>query len=196
MSITPSYPVSAIAKLFDLTERRVQQLAQEGVIPKSTKGKYELVPTVKGYINYLRERSLGKDSPTNDFHNDKQKLLKAQVIKLEMETGVMSKDLLPKELVKNSFFNIVSRCRSVLLNIPSKLAQEVIGLREPLEAEKLIKNVVYEALDELYTCDVINNINRNTLNGKENNENHDYENKAITQSYKEKTNEHFYCTDR
>ncbi len=168
MTNVPSFPVSTIAKLFDLTERRVQQLAAEGVIPRANKGKYELVASVQNYIKYLRERSVGKDSPTNDTHNERQRLLKIQANKLEFEMAVMSKDFLPKEYVKNSFFNIVTRCRSVLLAMPSKLAQEVIGLREPLEAEKIIKGVVYEALDELYTCDIVN---------------------------EEKTNEHFIKSD-
>jgi phage terminase Nu1 subunit (DNA packaging protein) len=191
MTNTPSYPVSIIAKLFDLTERRVQQLASEGVIPKSIKGKYELVPSVQNYIKYLRERSVSKDSPTNETHNERQRLLKIQANKLEFEVAIMSKDFLPKELVKNSFFNIVARCRSVLLTMPSKLAQEVIGLKEPLEAEKIIKGSVYEALDELYTCEVLNDINigENKFNGEENN---DYQNKDISQSYEEKINEHFY----
>ena len=43
---TPTYPVSTIAKLFNLTERRVQQLASEGVIPKPERGKYDLVASV------------------------------------------------------------------------------------------------------------------------------------------------------
>ena len=188
---TTSYPATTIAKLLDLTERRIQQLVAEGVIPKASRGNYELVPSIQGYIKYLKERSVGKDSPTNETHNERQRLLKIQANKLEFEMAIMSKDFLPKELVKNSFFNIVARCRSVLLTMPSKLAQEVIGLREPLEAEKIIKEVVYEALDELYTCDVMNDMNgnRNNFNGDENN---DYENKAIAQSNKENTNEHFY----
>jgi phage terminase Nu1 subunit (DNA packaging protein) len=164
MTNTPSYPVSTIAKLFDLTERRVQQLASEGIIPKSTQGKYKLVPSVQGYIKYLRERSVGKDSPTNETHNERQRLLKIQANKLEFEMAVMSKDFLPKEYVKNSLFNIVTRCRSVLLGMPSKLAQEVIALREPLEAEKIIKEVVYEALDELYACEIVNEEKTNELN--------------------------------
>ena len=34
-------PIAVIAKLLDLTERRVQQLSREGVIPKAERGRYE-----------------------------------------------------------------------------------------------------------------------------------------------------------
>ena len=44
----------------------MQQLTKDGVIPKSSRGKYELVPTVKGYINYLKGKSgLDGESITN-----------------------------------------------------------------------------------------------------------------------------------
>src|SRR4030065_330688 len=56
-----TYPVAVISKLLDLTPRRVQHLANEGVIPRAEKGRYELVPAVRGYIRYLRDRAVGRD---------------------------------------------------------------------------------------------------------------------------------------
>lgn len=66
MSATPTYPVATIADLLMVSERRVQQLAKEGVIPKAERGRYELVPTVQGYIRYLQERSVHSDATTID----------------------------------------------------------------------------------------------------------------------------------
>lgn len=43
------------AALLDLTERRVQQLAREGVIPKASHGRYPVAGAVRGYIGYLRD---------------------------------------------------------------------------------------------------------------------------------------------
>ena len=62
MSSAATYPVSTIAKLLMLTERRVQQLTADGVIPKPERGRYELIPAVQGYIKYLRARTLGADA--------------------------------------------------------------------------------------------------------------------------------------
>lgn len=44
------YKVAVIARFLNLTERRVQQLARDGIIPKPEKGKYDLVGCVQGYI--------------------------------------------------------------------------------------------------------------------------------------------------
>ena len=90
----PSYPVSTIAKLFNLTERRVQQLAKDGVIPKANKGKYELVACVQGYIHYLQERAMGKDSAPQDTYTERARLLKAQADKTELEVGTLKGNLL------------------------------------------------------------------------------------------------------
>ncbi len=180
MSTMPSYPVSAIAKLFDLTERRVQQLAQEGVIPKSIKGKYELVPSVKGYINYLRERSIGKDLASSDASTARIRLLTLQANKLEIENDILNKQFLSAEDVKNTWFSIIARCRAILLSLPSKLANQIIGLNEAREAEELMKASVYEALAELATDDIIAEIvkeaefNNNLDNNNEGSE-HNYE---------------------
>ena len=57
-----TYPVNVISKLLDLTPQRVGQLVSAGVIPKAERGRYELVPCVRGYIRYLRDRAVGADA--------------------------------------------------------------------------------------------------------------------------------------
>ena len=73
-----SYPVSTISKLFGISERRVQQLAQDGIIPKPEKNQYELVGSVRSYINYLQQRAFGKGVGTQDTFVERARLLKAQ----------------------------------------------------------------------------------------------------------------------
>ena len=51
-------PIGVIARLLDLSERRVQQLSREGVIPKAERGQYDLIGSVRGYVRYLRDQAL------------------------------------------------------------------------------------------------------------------------------------------
>lgn len=56
--------VEVIAQLFGVSVRRVQQLTQEGII-RTTElpgqgRRYELVPTIKTYIQYLSDKAYGK----------------------------------------------------------------------------------------------------------------------------------------
>ena len=56
-----TYSLDVIAKLLDISPRRVQQLSSDGVIPRASRGKYELVPAVQGYIRFLRGRAINAD---------------------------------------------------------------------------------------------------------------------------------------
>ena len=59
---------ATIAKLFELDERRVQQLAKAGVLPAASTRpyKFDLLPTIKAYIKHLREKANGKEAKTAD----------------------------------------------------------------------------------------------------------------------------------
>ena len=98
---TATYPVTTIAKLLILTPRWVQHLAREGVIPKSERGRYELVPAVQGYIRYLRDRAIGADLPDGGGDH-KIRLLKARADIAEYEAERMAGELAPVDEVEKS----------------------------------------------------------------------------------------------
>ena len=72
-----SFNIQAIAKLLKLSERRIQQLAKEGVIPKAERGKYDLIGSVQGYIDFLKAKA-GGDFTAEEVLKNKNKLLKAK----------------------------------------------------------------------------------------------------------------------
>lgn len=56
--------VEIIAKLFNLTVRRIQQLTQDGVLPtvETPEGRrYDLVPTIQRYVQYLSDKAYGRN---------------------------------------------------------------------------------------------------------------------------------------
>lgn len=48
------YPKDTIATLLNVSERRVEQLAKQKIIPKAGRGVFDLGPTVTAYIRYLQ----------------------------------------------------------------------------------------------------------------------------------------------
>ncbi|RWM08952.1 hypothetical protein [Mesorhizobium sp.] len=52
-----------IARLIDVTPRRLQQLAHGGWIEPAGRGQWPLVPTVQGYLRFLRSR-IGAEKPS------------------------------------------------------------------------------------------------------------------------------------
>lgn len=58
------YTSKVVAQWLCLTERRVRQLRDEGVIVEARPGLYELQPTVARYITYIG--GAGKETLTNE----------------------------------------------------------------------------------------------------------------------------------
>lgn len=150
---TPAYPVSTIAKLFNLTERRVQQLASDGVIPKADRGKYDLVACVRGYIGFLQDRAFGKEVIHADAHKERARLLKAQADKTELEVKTLKSELIPSDEIAAEWAGLVVAFRSRLLVLPTRGAHLATGLKEFHEIESGLRELVHEALNELSLYD-------------------------------------------
>ena len=76
------YPKETIASLLNLSERRVEQLAKQKVIPKAGRGVFDLGPTVTAYVRYLQGLSSGALKVGEPSELD-QRLKEAQVLERE-----------------------------------------------------------------------------------------------------------------
>lgn len=146
-----TYPVATIAKLLLLTERRVQQLTSDGVLPKGERGRYELAPVVQSYIRYLRDRALpGQvEVASNDFHKARARRTAAEACLAEMRAAEMKGELIPAHDVRAVLASVVARIRSKLIGLPPKLSPLVVGSTSLSEVEGRIREGVHEALEEL-----------------------------------------------
>lgn len=149
-----TYPVSTISKLLLLTDRRVQQLAKEGVLPKGDRGRYELVPVVQAYIKYLKDRAIGADMP-GDEGDHKRRLLKARADIAEMEAERLAGDLVPVDQVEKTWVEITSRVRQRMLSVAPKAAP-IAAVETTAEAcHEVIETFIHEGLAELAAIPVI-----------------------------------------
>lgn len=68
-----------ISSVLGMTPQWVRKLSKEGVIPQVTRGKFDLLSTVKRYIGYLKESQKEQSTPSD------QKKMKARKLKAETE---------------------------------------------------------------------------------------------------------------
>ena len=161
MSQENTQPAETIAKLLMITVRRLQQLHQEGWIPKHERGRWPLVGAVQGYIRFLRDRHVGDDLESKINPQYERALLsreqRAKVIietqKLEIETQVLRGNLLTAEEVETAWTAMIGAFRARMLGVPGRAAQSVIATTDISEAEQIIRTLVYEALSELADYD-------------------------------------------
>jgi hypothetical protein len=59
-------PANIVAKLLNITRRRVQQLSHDGIIPKPEDGKYNLIGCFTGYIRHLQRKKCNFQKENQD----------------------------------------------------------------------------------------------------------------------------------
>ena len=147
-----SFNIEAIAKLLKLSERRVQQLAKDNIIPKAERGKYDLVSSVHGYVDFLKAKA-GGDFTAEEVLKNKNKLLKAKAEIAEIEKKKATGELIPKEEVKRTWLELVHKIKQKLLSIPNKVAPVVVTVKNISEIKLILQDKLYEALYEITSDD-------------------------------------------
>ncbi len=144
-----TYSVGIIARLLVLTERQVQSLAAQGVLPKAERGRYELASVVQAYIRYLRGQKLLPDGDTLDVGPLKARLIKARARVAEAEADQLDSTLLQRSQVEAAWGEMVSTMRARLLGIPNRCAAQAQTAPTLSEASAAITAAVHEALDQI-----------------------------------------------
>ena len=141
--------VAVIARLLDLSERRVRQLSAQGVIPKAARGRYELVGAVRGYVQYLRRQIMKEEAGEADYGAGRTRLIKARADLAEMEAAQLKAELLPATDVASAWTAIMSLLRTRLLGLPDSLAPLLHETTSITEARNILKKAIDEVLAEL-----------------------------------------------
>ena len=153
----PTYPVGAIAKLLLLTERRVQQLTKQGIIPKAERGRYELAPSVQGYIRYLHATNKPNGAAAEDYEKHRSRLYKARADAQEIVAERMKGAVHDAEVIAAVMNEMIANARAKLLSIPTLCAPTVADITDVNKCKEEITRAIYDVLNELsnYPADEI-----------------------------------------
>lgn len=138
------YTSKVVAQWIGVTERRVRQLRDEGVIVEARPGLYELQPTVARYISYIG--GAGKESLNHERMKLTAEKRKAAEMDNELRRGEMHRTEDIELGIKTMFLNMRSR----FLSLPAKLSPALASLggdRTAIHNE--LKKAIDETLEEL-----------------------------------------------
>lgn len=117
---SPTVTVSTLAKLFNLTSVRIQQLAADGIIQKSGRGQYDLWPSVRAYIAYLQERKVNQwdsdDASPTELKKQQLRRIKEEADKLELQNAQTRGELVEVWKVISFFEKEVESMKSIIIN--------------------------------------------------------------------------------
>ena len=154
--------VEIVAKIFQVTVRRVQQLTQDGIIQTEeiTEGnrklrRYDLMPTIMQYIKYLSDKANGREQKSSIADKEEEKLqaeidikkAKAKIAQLELDE--LEGRMHSAEDVESMTTDLCLAVRSALLSMPGQLSIDVAEAESAAEASEIIKRTVNDILDEL-----------------------------------------------
>ena len=135
------YTSKVVAQWLCLTERRVRQLRDEGVIVEARPGLYELQPTVARYITYIG--GAGKETLTNE----RMKLTRAKREAAELENELRKGEVHRTEDIERGIKSMFLNIRSRFLALPAKLSPTMGGNQTGIFDE--LKQAIDEILEEM-----------------------------------------------
>ena len=94
---------------------------------------------------WLGNRSSGE----LDYTQERAKLTSLQAEKVTLDLQQQRGKLLPLEMVILAWQGQVTNARAKLLALPTKAASQILGMESHVEVEHTIRDIIYEALDEL-----------------------------------------------
>ena len=160
--------VDAIAQLFGVSVRRIQQLTQEGILPtvetiegNRTVRRYDLVPTIQRYVRYLSDKAYGKAHRTDKEIELREQKMQADIALREsqgelhrLKTAIAAGDYISVEEVKIDYAKFFLVFKKFAMSIPARVSGMLSGQLEPLEARKMEKEISSE-LSELLNSFVV-----------------------------------------
>ena len=115
--------------------------------PAEKKGQ-NVMFSVRQVSDWLRSRDI-ETSGVLDLGQERAKLTKLQAEKATLELEIARGNLIPLELVVETWQGHIGNARAKLLAFPPKAAAQSIGMDDYLESEQFFTGLINEALDEL-----------------------------------------------
>lgn len=148
------YTRKLIAEILCLSEKRVKQLTEDGVINEFSHGHYKLLPAIQGYIKYLQSQVLDGGA---DYNSEKANLTRLKREDAELDLQIKRGELHRVADVEFIIANMLVAFRSKLQTLPYKVLPQVLsvpdGENKADYIANVLKNEVSEALTELSNYD-------------------------------------------
>lgn len=150
-----------LAKILGITDRHVRNLANEGVIKKTEKGKYLFVESIQGYIEYLEMKNEVDIDLKDEKIKEETKKIKKDIELKSLKIAELKNQLHSAPIIEEVMTNMLVALKGKLLSISNKLAPAVIACDNLGEIQDIIHSEILDTLEELsdYDPDMFKNKN-------------------------------------
>jgi phage terminase Nu1 subunit (DNA packaging protein) len=137
------YTSKVLAQWLNITERRVRQLRDEGVIREEAPGLYNLRQSVISYIAYLKHGS-------SELNDERTKLTAEKRKAAELDNAMRYGNIHTTEDIEKALKTLCLNTRSRFLALPAKLSPTLATMGgNQAQIFDTLKGAINEALEEL-----------------------------------------------
>lgn len=153
--------VTELAKLLGITDRHLRNLANEGIIKKTEKGKYLFFESVRGYIEYIETKNEADVDLKDEKIREEIKKIKKDTELKALKISELKNQLHSAAVIEEVMTNMLVNIKGKLLSLPNKLAPAVIACDNLGEIQDIILTGISDTLTELseYSPDIFKNKN-------------------------------------
>jgi hypothetical protein len=150
MATIKLYDSKAMARFLDVTERRVRQLRDEGIITASGKSNnfYDRDKATVAYINFIRKGNTASGEGI-DYNAERAKLIRAKRLNEEYDLKVKEQDLHATADIEKIFSSALTDFKKRLLAMPTALSPILASKKDKAEIFKIVDSYCKEVLTEL-----------------------------------------------
>ncbi|QEH67276.1 hypothetical protein [Cellulosilyticum sp. WCF-2] len=143
---------TVLGELLSVTDRRVRQLAEEGIFRRVSKGRYLLPDSIKTYINMLKmENDIAASGGNNNLDLETEKAIHERIKRQqsEIKLALMRGEVHKSEDVEEVMTDMLASFRSKMMSLPSKLAPLLLNKSEATTVREVLTREILEVLMEL-----------------------------------------------
>ena len=176
-----------LAKLLGITDRHLRNLANEGIIKKTEKGKYLFFESVQGYIEYIESKNDADVDLKDEKIREEIKKIKKDTELKALKISELKNQLHPAGVIEEVMTSMLVNIKGKLLSLPNKLAPTVIACDNLGEIQDIILTGISDTLTELseYSPEMFKS--KNYIDEDEDEEN--LSTKSIKKNLKEEKND-------
>jgi hypothetical protein len=122
-----------------LTATHVRRLANDGILPRQSNGRFDVRAATHGYIRHLRRGGAAYQEARAEYRRTKAE---AAALALKLKSG----ELVPASEVAETWGALVTVLKTRLLAIPSRVAARWGMVRSTVEAAAMVREEICETL--------------------------------------------------
>ncbi len=143
---TAAVTAEQLAQVLGCSAFNVRQLAVNGVIPKTGRGRYPLFGSIRAYSEHMRNLVTGRGEGTPAA--ERKRLASAQASLAELKARKASGELVEAAVVQAEWTDVLSKLRARLLAIPSRVGSSGAAVDQIVFLAELDREI-RAALEEL-----------------------------------------------